>query len=197
MNYPHFFDNVETIKVYDGLADFLGSFENGIIEYSFVDIVKATGHGCLTVAGAYLATLFALKEIYKNEMPERGKIKVELPLKRDEGTQGVIGAVISHITGATEDNGFKGLNGKFSRINLLHFNTGIKSFARFTRIDNGKSIDVFYNPQKLVSPKDILGKMLSLPENGEEFKKYQAKWLELVKIILENGDKVIEIREVD
>ena len=196
MNYPKFFDNVEKIKVYDPLAEFLGSFEKGIIEYSFVDIVKATGHGCVTVAGAYLVTLTALKQLYKEELPERGKVKVELPQSANEGTQGVIASVITHITGATYDRGFKGLNGRFSRTNLLFFNCDIPSFARFTRIDTGKSVDVFYLPQKLVSPGNVLGKMLSLSPSDKEFKKYQNQWLEIVKTVLENPDKVIEVKEV-
>ncbi len=196
MNYPKFFDNVEKIKVYDPLAEFLGSFEKGIIEYSFVNIVKATGHGCVTVAGAYLVTLTALKQLYKEELPERGKVKVELPQSANEGTQGVIASVITHITGATYDRGFKGLNGKYSRVNLLFFNCDIPSFARFTRIDTGKSVDVFYFPQKLVSPGNVLGKMLSLSPSDKEFKKYQNQWLEIVKTVLENPDKVIEVKEV-
>ena len=196
MNYPKFFDNVEKIKVYDPLAEFLGSFEKGIIEYSFVDIVKATGHGCVTVAGAYLVTLTALKQLYKEELPERGKVKVELPQNANEGTQGVIASVITHITGATYDRGFKGLNGRFSRTNLLFFNCDIPSFARFTRIDTEKSVDVFYFPQKLVSPGNVLGKMLSLSPSDKEFKKYQNQWLEIVKTVLENPDKVIEVKEV-
>ncbi len=196
MKYPDFFNNVETIKIYDGLAEFLGSFENGIIELTFLDIVKATGHGCVTVAGAYLATLQSLKKLYNNEIPERGKIKVELPQNREEATQGVIASVITHITGATSDYGFKGLNGKYSRTGLLFFGKDIQSFARFTRFDTGKSIDVFYYPGKLVSPGNILNKMLSTPENTDTFKNHQSQWLEIVKTILENPEKVIETKEV-
>ncbi|BBB33529.1 conserved hypothetical protein [Thermotomaculum hydrothermale] len=196
MEYPEFFDRVEKITLYDPLAEFLGSFKDGIIEYGFTDIVKATGHGCVTVAGAYLATVYGLKALYKNGLPERGKIKVELPQAIDEGTQGVIASVITHITGATSNQGFKGLNGKFSRTNLMFFNTGIQSFARFTRIDNNKSVDVFYFPQKLVSPGNVLGKMLSISPSDKEFENYQNQWLEIVKTVLENPDKVIEVKEV-
>jgi len=196
MKYPNFFDKVEKIKVYDDLAEFLGSFENGIIEYSFVDIVKSAGHGCLTVAGAYLATLSALKELYKDKLPERGKIKVELPLSQQEGTQGVIASVISHITGATSDWGFKGLGGKFSRVNLMFFNCPIQSFARFTRIDTGKSVDVFYNPREIASPGNLLKEMLSTNPQSKMFKNLQNQWLSLVKTVLENKEKVITVKEV-
>ena len=196
MNYPKFFNKTESIKVYDELAEFLGSFENGIIEYTFSDMAKATGHGCITVAGAYLATLYALKKLYPNRLAERGKIKIELPQKRNHGTQGVIASVISHITGATSDYGFKGLAGKFSRTGLLFFNCAIPSFARFTRVDTGDSVDVFYNPGKVANPGDILGRMLSSPPKSENFKTYQKKWLETVETVLENADKVIEIKEV-
>ena len=196
MNYPKFFDSVEKIKVYDPLAEFLGSFEKGVIEYSFVDIVKSTGHGCITVAGAYLVVLSALKHLYKDKLPERGKIKVELPQSANEGTQGVIASVITHITGATYDRGFKGLNGRFSRTNLLFFNCDIPSFARFTRVDTGKSVDVSYLPHKLVSPQNILKRMLSLSPSDREFETYQNQWLEVVRTILENPDRVIEVKDI-
>jgi len=39
MKYPDFFDKVKTIKLKDHLSDFLGTFENGIIEYTYPEIV--------------------------------------------------------------------------------------------------------------------------------------------------------------
>ncbi len=52
MIYPEFFRKIETIKLQDGLSDLLGTFENGLIEFSYLDIVKASGHSCPTIAGA-------------------------------------------------------------------------------------------------------------------------------------------------
>ncbi len=43
MNYPDFFNKIETIKVQDQLSAFLGTFENGIIEFTYLDVVKSQG----------------------------------------------------------------------------------------------------------------------------------------------------------
>jgi len=53
MNYPDFFDTVASIKVKDPLAQILGVFENGEYEIPYLEVVKAAGHSCPTVAGAY------------------------------------------------------------------------------------------------------------------------------------------------
>ena len=55
------------------LASFLGAFEDGIIEYSYLDVVKSAGHSCPTVLGAYLMTLKGLEALYKDEIPKRGR----------------------------------------------------------------------------------------------------------------------------
>jgi len=53
MTYPPFYDAVETITLYDPLAELLGSFEKGQIRFKYTQIVKAAGHSCPTVGGAY------------------------------------------------------------------------------------------------------------------------------------------------
>ena len=95
MNYPKFYDTIESIKVRDNLSNALGSFENGEYEFHYVDVVKSAGHSCPTVAGAYLITLVALKVLYPNELAIRGNIKVEFEEKMQEGVAGLIGNVIS------------------------------------------------------------------------------------------------------
>ena len=40
MKHPAFYDQVETIVVRDPLANFLGAFEGGIIEYSYLDVAR-------------------------------------------------------------------------------------------------------------------------------------------------------------
>ena len=40
MTYHNFFNKIPTIKLQDDLASFLGAFEDGIIEYSYLDVVK-------------------------------------------------------------------------------------------------------------------------------------------------------------
>ncbi len=57
MKYPKFFDNIEHIVLQDGLSATLGSTEEGIIDISYLEIVKMAGHSCAVVSGAYLMTL--------------------------------------------------------------------------------------------------------------------------------------------
>ncbi len=174
MTYPQFFDNIEKIILQDDLAKALGTFEDGIVEFSFLDVVKCAGHSCPTVSGAYLCTLVGLKALYPNSLPKRGEIQVELPNEITEGVTGVIGAVISNITGATTNYGFKGLSGAFARTNLMFYNaSSIKGNVRFTRVDTKEFVDVSYTPSILKSTK--------------------TTWQEKVAEIFENIDKVIAI----
>ena len=76
MTYPNFYDKIETIKVQDELSSFLGAFENGIYEISYLDIVKGAGHSCPTVLGAYLMNLDALRPLYPEGIAKRGEIEV-------------------------------------------------------------------------------------------------------------------------
>ena len=52
------------------------AIDDGIYEFSYLEIVKAAGHSCPTVAGAYLMTLEALKSLYAEQRAIRGDIKV-------------------------------------------------------------------------------------------------------------------------
>jgi hypothetical protein len=61
MNYPKFYDKVEHIILQDNLSGFLGSSEGGIIDFSYLDMVKVAGHSCVVISGAYLMTLKGLK----------------------------------------------------------------------------------------------------------------------------------------
>ncbi|WP_434658597.1 hypothetical protein [Sulfurimonas sp. NW9] len=49
MNYPQFFDTVQSIPLKDPLAQVLGAFENGEYEITYLEVVKAAGHSCPTV----------------------------------------------------------------------------------------------------------------------------------------------------
>jgi hypothetical protein len=199
MSYPEFFDDVETIKVADPLSGVLGAFENGIYEFNFLEIVKSAGHSCPTVAGAYLITAQALKALYPNEMIIRGNIAVEFQEDLEDGVAGVISNVVTQITGATDKSGFKGLNGKFARHSLMKFNSNISSSARFTRLDNGKSVDAFYDPSS-VAPSPEMGPLMQKLMGGmatpEEAKAFGAHWQDRVKRIFENTASVVRVEEI-
>ncbi len=196
MSYAQFFDTIETIKVKDPLSQLLGAFDTGEYEFSYLDVVKAAGHSCPTVAGAYIMTLKALEVLYRDEVAIRGNIRVEFKESLEEGVAGVIGNVISQITGATDKSGFKGLKGEFARHSLMKFDANISSSARFTRVDSGKSVDVIYNPE-LIKPNpkmaQLMQKLSSESANTEEVKEFGRLWQDRVQRIFENRDSVVEV----
>jgi formylmethanofuran dehydrogenase subunit E len=196
MKYPEFFDTIEIITLQDDLSQFLGSLGDGIVEFSYLDIVKSAGHSCPTVAGAYIMTLVALKHLYKNEIPKRGEIFVSFKDDSTQGTAGVIANVITQITGATETLGFKGLNGRFERFDLMKFNDSITTNTKFQRVDTKESVEVVYNPNVIsVNPKIniLMQKMMQNQATQEEKIEFGNLWQERVQNIFGNIDKVIKI----
>jgi len=199
MRYPKFYDEVEIIKVVDPLSNVLGTFENGMYEFNYLDVVKSAGHSCPTVAGAYIIALEGLKALYPNELAVRGNVKVEFHDDLEDGVAGVIGNVISQITGATDKSGFKGLNGTFARHSLMDFNSNIDSSARFTRVDNSKSVDIFYNPSVVMPNPDmkpLMQKIMQGTATPDELKEFGTLWQDRVKRIFESLDKVVRVEEV-
>ncbi len=196
MKYPEFFDSVESIKVVDPLSNVLGAFEGGLYEISFLEVVKSAGHSCPTVAGAYITALVGLKALYPNSRAVRGEIKVEFSDSLEDGVAGVISNVISQITGATDKSGFKGLGGKFARHSLMKFDANISSSVKFTRVDNGKSVEVYYDPSSIGgSPKmqQLMQKMMGGMASSDEVKEFGALWQDRVKRILENIPTVTKV----
>ncbi len=199
MSYPKFYDSIESFKVVDPIAAILGAFENGEYEISYKDVVKSAGHSCPTVAGAYLMTSQAMKLLYPNERLIRGDVDVSFVEDVSDGVAGVVGNVISHITGATDKSGFKGLGGKFARHSLMHFNANINSSARFTRVSNGKSVDVNYNPNSVPADPQmmtLMQKILSGAASIDEKRLFGELWQNRVKRVFENSDKVITVTEL-
>lgn len=199
MNYPVFFNEVEVIKVQDPLSAVLGAFAKGEYEFNYLDVVKSAGHSCPTVAGAYLITAEALKALYPNELAVRGNIKVEFKESLEDGVAGVISNVVSQITGATDKSGFKGLAGKFARHSLMDFDAQISSSARFTRVDSGKSVDVFYDPSSIApSPnmQPLMQKMMGGTAESAEIKEFGELWQDRVRRIFENTQSVVRVVEV-
>ena len=202
VQYPLFFECVESIILKDPLSDVLGAFEEGIVEFTYLDVVKSAGHSCPTVAGAYLMTWKALEALYPDSVPVRGEIDVRFKESEKEGVAGVIANVISHITGATKVTGFKGLNGRFARHTLMHFEEPISSSARFTRLDTGKAVDVFYDPSSILPASTmpaLMEKVMRAEANASEKKEFGLLWQERVEKILcthhdeTNVLKVVEV----
>lgn len=193
MVYPEFYNEVEHIILKDELSKFLGSSEEGIIDISYLDIVKMAGHSCALVSGSYLMALKGLQELFGTELPKRGEIKVELRESLNDGNTGVSAQVLSNITGATTDTGFNGINGKYNRRGLLFYGADIRSNVRFTRLDTNNSVEVSYMPMKVVQPGDIMQSALGPGATEESKRNFPKQWQEMVKTIFDNADKVIEL----
>jgi len=160
MQTPALFEAVPAIVVVDPLAETLGAAEGGVIEYHYRDAVKLAGHSCPTVAGAWLMTRAALARLYPNGAPQRGGMRVEMRQTVDEGVAGVIAGVVGLITGAANEGGFKGLAGRFGRQGLLRFGVPMAGEIRFTRLDNGRSVEVAHRPQAVPRPAGLADLML-------------------------------------
>ena len=202
MQTPDFFDAVPSLTMRDPLAEFLGACAGGVIEYRYVDIVKLAGYSCPTVASAYWLTRQALHALYGAELPERGAIHVEFREDRLTGVTGVIANVVSMLTGATIDTGFKGLAGRFDRRHLLAFNASVPLEIRYTRTDTGAQVDAAANLRNVLGSPDMPTQMhrcLNGEASPDEARAFGQAWQDRVRrILLEHQDdaEVFVIRPV-
>jgi len=189
-----FYKDVEPMKLIDPLSYVLGATDKDVpYVYSYADIIKFSGHSCPSVAGAYKMTQIALKELYGDKMPQRGQIKVTMRGAPDYQVNGPIAMVISFITGAAGNTGFKGMKGKFSRYNLLAFDSDnppaedVWAQAVFERMDTGKKVDVAYK-LGVVPGFPQIGQLMPLVLSGkatpEQMKEFGDFWQKRVRIVL-------------
>jgi hypothetical protein len=187
MHTPAFFDAVPPIVVADALAKTLGAADDGLIEYRYVDAVKLAGHSCPTVAGAWLMTRAALARLYPGETPRRGEIRVELHQRADEGVAGVVASVASLVTGAANEGGFKGLAGRFARQGLLRFGVAMRGEIRFTRLDNGRAVELSHRPHVVPRPAGLseqLRDALAPQASAAAQRAFADAWQGWVQVIL-------------
>ena len=194
-NYPNFFDSIPNIILYDDLNKFLGASTDGLITFSYLDITKTAGHSCATVAGAYLIALKGLQALYGDHTPVRGEIKVEISKAPTDDNAGVVGCVLSNITGATTDYGFGGIpTGKYNRRGLLFLEANIESDVCFTRLDTGKKVHVNYHPETVVNPMKILKSAIMPDAKKEDIESFPQRFQAMVKTLFDHADSVITIK---
>lgn len=184
---PSFFNDITPIIMHDPLAQVLGAAENGIIEYTYSDVVKLAGHACPTVAGAYLMVEKGLNALYSQETPVRGGIKVFIKGKLGEGVVGVISNVASMITGATTIGGFHGLAGHFDRRDLLFFVADMQADMVLERVDTGVRCELTYDPSFVNTDKrmgELLVRITSGSADAEDRELFGTLWQDRVKRIL-------------
>jgi hypothetical protein len=187
MSFPDFFSRIPTITVRDPLAEFLGAAKGGLIEYGYADAVRTAGHSCPTVAGAWLMTVRALRQLYGEAVPERGNVRVEFQESQDSGVAGVIGSIVTLLTGATGSGGFKGIGGHFVRRDLLSFAAPGIGGVRFSRVDNGTAVTCRLDLSSVpADPRmgQLLPALLAGGAASEDFQSFAALWQERVRRIL-------------
>jgi len=200
MKFPAFFADVAPIRVRDPLADLLGATVGGILEYTYADAVRLTGHSCPTVAGAYALTRRALEALFGDALPTRGAVRIDFAAAVDEGVTGVVASVTTLITGAAGAGGFKGLGGQFVRRDRLAFAQAIPLDLRMTRLDSGDAVDARADTRGI--PGDpamatLLPRCLDGAANADEQARFGALWQARVKaILIDHADdpQVFQIR---
>ncbi|MFD2191676.1 hypothetical protein [Pistricoccus aurantiacus] len=203
MTFPDFFDDAPVIRLRDPLAQLLGSATDGIMDYRYADAVRLTGHSCPTVAGAFLTARAALKALYPDTLPERGGISVRMPSPEAEGTTGVVAQVLTLLTGAATQGGFKGIGGRFARNGLLSFATcsGKNGGAVcFERLDTGAAVAVMVDAGKVpadASQRERLQAIMQNRATPEQLTEFAYFWQERVRrMLLEHADDPAMIRAI-
>jgi len=192
VSHPAFYDEVPGIVLHDPLAAFLGTSEDGILRYGYFDAVRLAGHSCPTVAAAYWCTRKALLALYGEETPVRGDIRVEFKQPRESGVTGVTANVVSMLTGAMAEDGFKGLGGSFERRRRLFFSADLPGEMRYTRLDTNRSVSVLADLQSVPAAPNLFRLMASCLDASatrDEAAEFRRLWQERVRsILLEHGD---------
>ncbi len=182
MTFPDFFDDAPVICLRDPLADLLGAAKEGVIEYHYSDVVRLAGHSCPTVAGAYLTARTALAALYPDSMPERGRIAVHMPSPETEGTTGVVAQVLTLLTGAATQGGFKGIGERFARNGLLSFakHQGENNGAvRFKRLDTGATVAVIFDASAIPADVSQRERMQAVIQNRETPEQRRLLWIQV------------------
>ncbi|NGZ25850.1 MAG: hypothetical protein G8345_03050 [Magnetococcales bacterium] len=145
------------IVLHDALGELLGAGD-GCFRYTFDDVVKLSGHACPTAAGAFLLVVRALPLIYGDEMPQRGDIEVIVHGDEEEGVNGPISQILTLLTGAAAENGFRGLAGRYGRKGLLRFvpqTHGRQVSFTFKSISRNRSVTMAYSPESIPPDPDM------------------------------------------
>jgi len=114
---------------------------------------------CPTVATAYVLGHRALGLLYPGAVPERGGVRVDFADHLEAGVTGVSASILTLLTGAAAEGGFKGLGGRFARRGLLRFSVAVPLMLRLTRIDNGAAVDAGADTARVPSDPALPGLM--------------------------------------
>jgi len=192
----------EPIAVRDPFLEFLGLVPPGEpISITFAELVKAAGHACPTVAGAYLILRHALAALYGKEPAVRGAIRVTAYGGPADFGYGPIAQLVNFVIGAAPDTGFGGLaRGRFRRRDLFLFKRDDirRNEFDFERLDNGRRVRVIYDPSVLPAPSQLaaaIGPALAAGASGADVARFRQLWLQRVEDLLAADYRVVNVSE--
>lgn len=188
--------DADPIRIRDPVAEALGVLDEGepfVITYE--DVVRAAGHSCPTASGAFRITQVGLDAMYPESVPVRSGIEVRAGGPPDDATYGVMGRLISYITGAAQEGGFGGLGGGLGdRRNLLVFEAfepeePAPTF-RFHRRDTDETVEVTYHVSEVPDGGPAIGNLqliLDGSASDEQRRSFNDAWHGRVQAVLSDG----------
>lgn len=185
--FPEFFAAAPVLRLYDPLAEFLGAEADGLLEYHYVDMVRLAGHSCPTVAAAFLSVRTALRALYGEATPERGRLRVKMRDEADDGVTGVIASVAGAITGVAGPGGFAGIGTRFVRRGLLRFGANTRALMRLTRTDDGTAVEVEAHVERVPGDpqmRDLLRRCLTNVADAVQRSRFRDLWQTRVRALL-------------
>lgn len=190
----------EPIVVRDPFLEFLGLVPAGeSIAITFPELVKAAGHVCPTVAGAYLILRDGLKALYGSEPAVRGAVRVTAYGGPADFGYGPISQLVNFVIGAAPDTGFGGMaRGRFRRRDLFLFKRDDirRNEFDFERLDTGHRVRVVYDPSIIPTPSELaasIGPALAENATADEVRRFRHLWLQRVADILAAGQRVVNV----
>lgn len=197
--------DAEPIQIRDPVAEALGVLEAGDpFEITYQDVVKAAGHSCPTASGAFRIVQVALDALYTDEVPVRSDIEVRAAGPRHDSTYGVMGRLISYMTGAAQEDGFGGLgDGLGDRRNLLLFDafesdTPAPTF-RFRRTDTDETVEVTYHLSEVPDAGSVMAYLqdiLAGSASDEQRDMFYEAWHGRVQVVL-SDDSLFTAQSLD
>jgi len=201
-------DNIASIPpmlIRDPFIELLGQTDQPI-PYYYDEVVKLAGHSCGATASSWLMVQKVFDELFPNEVPIRGKIKITAPGPADEWLLGVFGDIFCFLTGAAGPSGFPGTEfGKtFNRRNTMIYPEEQNGGAPptlvwvFERIDTGKKVGVKFavtnvQPQPTAERQEMSGKLVDGTATDEERADWVKYWNSRNDYVFEHADELITL----
>lgn len=196
--------DVAPIRIRDPVAEALGVLEPGepfVVTYE--DMVKTAGHSCPTASGAYRIVQLGLAALYPDALPVRSEIEVFAAGPRNDPTYGVMGRLISTVTGAAQEDGFGGLGDGFGdRKNMLRFDAFEPDSAdptfRFRRTETATTVEVSYHVGDVPGGSPAIGNLQQILEgtaSSTEREAFSKAWHGRVQSVLDD-DSLFTVRSL-